>query len=289
MDDVRERPGTKRSEGVACCGTATQEEGSGSYGPGRAMSPEKVKELVRKAYGRIGAGVQSGCGCCGNAAGAQNAATALGYGAEDLAGVPQGANLGLGCGNPIAIAGLQPGETVLDLGSGGGFDAFLAARRVGLAGKVIGVDMTPEMIQRARDNAQRGGYVNVEFRQGEIEALPIADASIDVVLSNCVLNLVPDKARAFAEIARVLKPGGRMMVSDVVLARPLPPWLREQPGAYVGCVSGAVLKEEYLRLIGQAGLEQVTVLEERDASDLLLGSCCSHTAPALVGERVDEL
>lgn len=177
----------------------------------------------------------------------------------------------------------------MDLGSGGGFDCFLAAKKVGLSGKVIGVDMTPEMIERARDNARRGGYVNVEFRLGEIEALPVADASVDVVISNCVINLVPDKARVFREIARVLKPGGRIMVSDMVLERPLPDWVRESAQGYVACVSGAVLREEYLRLITEAGLQGAEILEERDASDFFMDPKDPLVNQLLVGHPVEDI
>lgn len=250
-----------------CCGTNTRSEGA-CCGTAPLEAAQDVKALVREAYGRIGAGEQQGCGCgCGNAA---QVAKRIGYAEEDLSAVPDGANLGLGCGNPAALASLQPGETVLDLGSGGGLDCFLAAKRVGLTGKVIGVDLTPEMIERARDNAQRGGYINVEFRLGDIEALPVEDSSIDVVMSNCVLNLVPDKAHAFREIARVLKPGGRLIVSDIVLSRPLPDWVKQIPSAYTACVAGAALREEYLRYIREAGLSRVQVLEEREAATLFV-------------------
>jgi ubiquinone/menaquinone biosynthesis C-methylase UbiE len=176
--------------------------------------------------------------------------------------VPDGANLGLGCGNPIALASLVEGETVLDLGSGAGFDCFLAANNVGPRGKVIGVDMTPEMLARARENAERGGYRNVEFRLGEIESLPAADSSVDVIISNCVINLSPDKKRVFAEAFRVLKPGGRLMVSDIVLLKELPDFIRNSVAAYVGCISGALLKNEYLDTITRAGFQEVQVLDE---------------------------
>jgi SAM-dependent methyltransferase len=176
--------------------------------------------------------------------------------------VPDGANLGLGCGNPIALASLSEGEVVLDLGSGAGFDCFLAANKVGKSGRVIGVDMTPEMLEKARENAEKGGYSNVEFRLGEIENLPAADNSIDVIISNCVINLSPDKKQVFGEAFRVLKPGGRLMVSDIVLLKELPDFIRDSVAAYVGCVSGALMKDEYLATISGAGFAGVQVLDE---------------------------
>jgi SAM-dependent methyltransferase len=178
--------------------------------------------------------------------------------------VPEGANLGLGCGNPLAVASLKEGETVLDLGSGAGFDCFLAAKRVGTEGKVIGVDMTPDMIDRARTNARKGDYANVEFRLGEIENIPAADNSVDIVISNCVINLAPDKGRVFKEAFRVLKPGGRLMVSDIVLLRELPDFIRDSIEAYTGCVAGATKKDEYLKTIKNAGFREVNILDEKD-------------------------
>jgi ubiquinone/menaquinone biosynthesis C-methylase UbiE len=186
----------------------------------------------------------------------------MGYLPEDTARVPEGANLGLGCGNPIALASLRAGETVLDLGSGAGFDCFLAAQRVGDTGNVIGVDMTPEMLQKARENAKKGNYLNVEFRLGEIENLPAADHSVDVIISNCVINLVPDKRRVFREAFRVLRPGGRFLVSDIVLSRELPQFIKESVAAYVGCVAGASKREEYLEAIRDAGFQDVRIVEE---------------------------
>jgi ubiquinone/menaquinone biosynthesis C-methylase UbiE len=177
--------------------------------------------------------------------------------------VPEGANLGLGCGNPVALASLKEGETVLDLGSGAGFDCFLAADRVGRKGKVIGVDMTPEMIKQAKANAKKGKYTNVEFRQGEIESLPVDDNSVDIIISNCVINLSPEKDKVFKEAFRVLKSGGRLMVSDIVLLKELPAVVRKSVEAYVGCLAGAVLKYEYLGSIVKAGFGEVEVLEAR--------------------------
>ncbi|WP_243303303.1 arsenite methyltransferase [Geothrix oryzisoli] len=228
------------------------------------MDSETLKSAVRDRYAGFVTKNQSCCGpstSCGCAPG--DASLELGYDPKDLAAVPEGANLGLGCGNPVALAALKPGETVLDLGSGAGFDAFLAAQRVGPGGHVIGVDMTPEMIARATALARKHGYGNVEFRQGDIEALPVDDASVDVILSNCVVNLAPDKAKVFREAFRVLKAGGRLHVSDLVLARPLPEALLQDLDAYAACISGAMLKDDYLAAIRAAGFEGVTVASER--------------------------
>jgi ubiquinone/menaquinone biosynthesis C-methylase UbiE len=186
----------------------------------------------------------------------------IGYSDEEMGSVPEGANLGLGCGNPTALASLKEGERVLDLGSGGGFDCFLAARKVGAKGKVIGVDMTPEMLDKARANAKKGKYKNVEFRLGEIENLPVADSSVDVVISNCVINLSPDKKRVFEEAFRVLAPKGRLMVSDIVLLEELPEFIRKNVEAYGACIAGAETKGKYLGLIEKAGFHNVTVVEE---------------------------
>jgi SAM-dependent methyltransferase len=186
----------------------------------------------------------------------------IGYSKEDLDKVPEGSNLGLGCGNPIAMASLTKGEVVLDLGSGAGFDCFLAAEKVGPEGKVIGVDMTPEMLEKARENAQKGSFSNVEFRLGEIENLPVADGAVDIIISNCVINLVPDKDRVFSEAFRVLKPGGRIMVSDIVLTKELPDFIKENMAAYVGCISGAIIKDDYLNAIKKAGFKDVEIMDE---------------------------
>ena len=222
-----------------------------------------VKKVVREGYGAIAAGKKSCCGpaepCCCGPSKADEISSQIGYSMEELKSVPEGANLGLGCGNPVALASLRAGETVVDLGSGPGLDCFLAANAVGEEGRVIGVDMTHEMLEKARDNAAKGGYDNVEFRLGEIENLPIADATADAVISNCVINLSPDKARVFSEAFRVLKPGGRLMVSDIVLEGELPQQIRESAAAYVGCVSGAILREDYFRMIEEAGFEGIEV------------------------------
>jgi ubiquinone/menaquinone biosynthesis C-methylase UbiE len=191
----------------------------------------------------------------------------IGYTPEQLAALPEGANLGLGCGNPLAHAAPRPGEVVLDLGSGAGMDAFLAGREVGPTGRVIGVDMTPQMLEKARANAAAVGAANVEFRLGEIEHLPVADASVDLVISNCVVNLSPDKEQVFREAYRALRPGGRMVVSDLVLLRTLSEEVRRSVEAYVGCVAGAAMKEDYLRAIREAGFRDVAVVEERSYGD----------------------
>ena len=223
-----------------------------------------IKDEIRNSYGTI---ARTGGSCCGPASScggspASDASRKVGYSDEDISAAPDGANLGLGCGNPVAIASLREGETVLDLGSGGGFDAFLAAKKVGLTGRVIGVDMTPDMIERARANAERGGYSNVEFRAGEIESLPVDDNSVDVIISNCVINLSTDKGRVFAEAFRVLKPGGRLMVSDTVMTRPLPEEIRKSVAAYIGCVSGALMKDEYLSMLRAAGFVKTEILKD---------------------------
>jgi len=200
--------------------------------------------------------------CCGSVDLAEDISKKIGYSDEELKTVPEGSNLGLGCGNPVALASLREGEIVLDLGSGAGFDCFLAASKVGEKGKVIGVDMTPEMIKKARENARKGGYKNVEFRLGEIENLPVSDNSVDVVISNCVINLSPDKDKTFKEAFRVLKPGGRMMISDIVLLKELPKSIKENIDAYIGCISGAILKDEYLEKIKMVGFEDVKIIDE---------------------------
>ncbi len=229
------------------------------------MKETEIKKEVRKRYAQVAKKGSSCCApastCCGGNL-AQTISRAIGYSDEELKSVPEGANLGLGCGNPIALASLVEGETVLDLGSGAGFDCFLAANRVGKRGKVIGVDMTPEMIEKARENAQMSNYANVEFRLGEIENIPAADNSIDVVISNCVINLSPDKKRVFGEAFRVLKPGGRLMVSDIVLLKELPDFIRSSVAAYVGCISGAMMKDEYIKTIREVGFRDVRIVDE---------------------------
>jgi ubiquinone/menaquinone biosynthesis C-methylase UbiE len=192
----------------------------------------------------------------------------MGYSQEELEKLPEGANLGLGCGNPVALASLKEGDTYLDLGSGAGIDCFLAAEKVGKTGKVIGVDMTPEMIHRARENAKKTEYDNVEFRLGEIEHLPVEDNSVDVITSNCVINLSPDKAAVFKEAHRVLRPGGRLMISDIVLLKTLPQAVMDSIEAYVSCVAGALLKEEYLGIVRETGFKDIKIISESSSGDV---------------------
>lgn len=224
---------------------------------------EQIRATVRQAYGAVASEKQQ-AGCCGSGGTSccgptGTSSTRLGYSEADVAGVPDGADLGLGCGNPQAIAALAPGERVLDLGSGGGFDAFLAARQVGPTGRVIGVDMTPEMISLARGNAAKAGFDNVDFRLGDIEHLPVDDASVDVVISNCVINLAPDKSAVFREAYRVLAPGGRLAISDMVAVGDLPAAIADDPAAYTGCIAGAAPVEQIERTLVDAGFQHVRV------------------------------
>ena len=231
------------------------------------MKEEEIRKVVREGYARIARQDSNPCcapttSCCGGTDLARDISRNVGYTEEELDTVPEGANLGLGCGNPVALASLQEGDIVLDLGSGAGFDCFLAANRVGERGRVIGVDMTQEMLEKARENARRSEYGNVEFRLGEIENLPLADDSVDVVISNCVINLSPDKKRVFAETFRVLRPGGRLMVSDIVLLKELPDFIKDSIEAYIGCLSGAMMKDIYVGTIQSAGFRDVRIMDE---------------------------
>jgi len=222
-----------------------------------------VRTIVREKYGSIAEGRPVGAaGCCGDNCGCGDVLGEIGYSNEQAAAIPGESNLGLGCGNPLAHAAVRAGETVLDLGSGAGIDCFLAARETGPSGRVLGVDMTPAMIDRARAAAAKGGYANVEFRLGEIEHLPVTDASVDVIISNCVVNLSPEKDRVFREALRVLKPGGRLIVSDLVWLRPMPESIHQRVDALIGCVAGASLKDEYLGLMRRAGFASVEVVDE---------------------------
>jgi len=230
------------------------------------LKEEQGKKRVRKRYAKV---AKANSSCCASSVSSCSAPTneqiskMIGYSEEEMNAVPEGANLGLGCGNPTALASLKEGERVLDLGSGAGFDCFLAAKKVGRTGKVIGVDMTPEMLDKARVNAKNGKYKTVEFRLGEIENLPVADKSVDVIISNCVINLAPNKKRVFEEAFRVLAPNGRLMVSDIVLLKPLPESVQKSVEAYTGCIAGAEIKDKYLELMRQAGFTEVKVLDEK--------------------------
>jgi len=224
---------------------------------------EEIKNIVRKSYGDIALS-SGGCGSCSCNSNltVQKQSGQLGYSEKEIGQVPNGSNLGLGCGNPIAIASLKEGDTVLDLGCGAGFDAFLASPKVGKSGSVIGVDMTDAMLTKAWENSQKGGYTNVEFKKGDIEELPIDDNSIDVIISNCVINLAPSKEKVFKEAYRVLKAGGRLMISDVVLTKPLPKELKEDKELLVGCISGAILKQDYLDLLTKSGFTKIAIHKE---------------------------
>jgi len=230
------------------------------------MEEKHIKKKVREGYAKIAKQETSCCGsvdvCCGTANSPEEISKTIGYTNDQLQSVPEGANLGLGCGNPTAIASLKKGEIVLDLGSGAGFDCFLAANKVGPTGKVIGVDMTPEMLQKATENAEKNGYTNVEFRRGEIENLPMEANTVDVIISNCVINLSPEKNKVFREMFRVLRPGGRFAISDIVLLKELPEKIKNSVEAYVGCISGAIFKDKYLQLLKDAGFTEIKVDNE---------------------------
>jgi len=240
------------------------------------MDEADIKEMVRARYGSIAAAATAtDCcapatsSCCGEASPLDDKSRRMGYSEAELAAVPEGANLGLGCGNPQAIAALQPGEVVVDLGSGAGFDCFLAAQQVGNEGRVVGVDMTHEMLKKARDNAAKIGAGNVEFRLGELEHLPVADAAADVVISNCVINLVPDKAQVFREAFRVLKPGGRLAISDIVNRAPLPPELTADPTLLCSCIAGAAPAEQVEAWLSEAGFVDVRVAVKPESRELI--------------------
>jgi arsenite methyltransferase len=228
------------------------------------MKEKEIKRAVREGYARIAKQATSNYAsrrCCGVDL-HDDLSKRIGYTDEELKAAPPGSNLGLGCGNPVALASIKEGETVLDLGSGAGFDCFLASYKVGPKGKVIGVDMTSEMVEKARANAKKGNYTNIDFRQGELENMPVADNYIDIVISNCVINLVPDKRRVFIEALRVLKPGGRLVVSDIVLLKELPQFVKTSTEAYIGCLAGAVMKDEYIEAMKSAGFSGIQIVDE---------------------------
>ena len=239
------------------------------------VKKDNIRQAVRINYGKVAQAGNPGCcstsSCCspGNGASADNVSVRLGYSNEDVSSVPEGANMGLGCGNPQAIASLKPGETVLDLGSGGGFDCFLAARAVGDPGLVIGVDMTPEMVSKARENAVKAGFRNVEFRLGEIEHLPVADNCIDVIISNCVINLSPEKHKVFEDAFRVLKPGGRLAVSDVVATAELPDEVKTDLALHAGCIAGASLVDEVDAMLRKSGFKDIRIKPKDESRDFI--------------------
>jgi len=237
------------------------------------FSSDELRTAVRDRYAAVarGQGTECGCGpsCCGPAASSADTSRALGYSAEELAQAPEGSNLGLGCGNPQAIASLKPGETVLDLGSGGGFDCFLAARAVGAQGRVIGVDMTADMVSLSRKNAAKAGTATVEFRLGEIEHLPVADSSVDVIISNCVINLSPDKPQVFREAFRVLKRGGRLAVSDTVASAPIPDELKADLASYSACVTGSASVDELQSMLSEAGFRDIRIRPREESRQFI--------------------
>ncbi|AGF78020.1 methylase involved in ubiquinone/menaquinone biosynthesis [Desulfocapsa sulfexigens DSM 10523] len=239
------------------------------------LSNDNIRKAVREQYGKVAESGNSGCGCsafscCGKSApDAKATSMELGYSNADVNEVPDGANMGLGCGNPKAIALLKSGETVLDLGSGGGFDSFLAVKEVGESGQVIGVDMTPEMVSKARQNSDISGYENVDFRLGELENLPIADGIIDVIISNCVINLSPKKERVFREAFRVLKQGGRLAISDIVATAEMPGDVKEDMAMYTGCIAGASYVQELESMLQQAGFENIQIRQKDESKTFI--------------------
>jgi arsenite methyltransferase len=243
---------------------------------------DSIKEAVRDRYGGHARTAASCCGPSSSCGTSHGESVAVGYALDELENIPETADLGLGCGNPLALDSIEAGESVLDLGSGGGIDCFLAARRVGPSGRVVGIDMTPEMVLLARRNAEKSDFDNVEFRLGEIEDLPAGEDEFDLVISNCVINLVPDKGKAFAEAFRVLKPGGRISVSDIVTTGPLPANLAESVGAYVACLGGASVLDDYLAAVRQAGFEDVHIASDHgysmdaDEAHEFSSSCCAQ-------------
>lgn len=242
----------------------------------KELTPDEKRAAVRDNYAKVANRDAASCGCnpssacCGPATNSvDDLPKAMGYSMAELKNIPEGANMGLGCGNPHAIAELKPGETVLDLGSGGGLDCFLAARQVGGGGSVIGVDMTPEMVDKARGNAAKSGYENVEFRLGEIEHLPVSDHSVDVVLSNCVVNLSPDKSQVFQEVFRVLRPGGRISFSDIVAIKQLPKTIKDDTVLLSSCIAGAASVNEIKAMLGDAGFVDIRVKPKPESREMI--------------------
>jgi len=238
------------------------------------ITGEEIKKVVKEHYGKVAAGSSSCCGsggspCCGSDSSPVQISEKIGYRQDDIGTIPDGADLGLGCGNPLGQAMIKPGDTVLDLGSGGGIDCFLAARKVGPQGRVIGVDMTPEMINRARRNAEAGGFKNVEFHQGEIEALPVENDSVNLVISNCVINLSPDKPKVYSEIYRVLKPGGTVSISDIVAYKPLTEEWQKNLEALASCVSGAALIEELQKIMTSIGFADIQISPDKKSGQTI--------------------
>ena len=249
------------------------------------MKEKEIKRAVKEGYARIAKQATSyyaSRSCCGDADISEEISKRMGYTDEEIQAAPPESNLGLGCGNPVALADLSVGEIVLDMGAGAGFDCFLASTRVGPSGKVIGVDITSEMVEKARANARKFGYSNIDFRQGDLENMPVADNYVDVVISNCVINLIPNKRMAFKEAFRVLKPGGRLAVSDVVLLRELPEFVKRSNEAYIGCLAGAVMKDEYLEIIKNAGFQDVTVAAQ---SGFPVKTLISETTASVITEK----
>ncbi|NMC10928.1 MAG: arsenite methyltransferase [Methanothrix sp.] len=260
------------------------------------MKEKEIKRAVKEGYARIAKQATSyyaSRGCCGCSDVSEEICRRLGYSEEEIQAAPPESNLGLGCGNPVSLATLKEGEIVLDMGSGAGFDCFLASTKVGPSGKVIGVDITSEMVDKARANARKAGYSNIDFRQGDLENMPVADNYVDVVISNCVINLVPNKKMVFKEAFRVLKPGGRLAVSDVVLHRELPEFVKRSTEAYIGCLAGAIMKEEYLEIIKDVGFQDIRVVAE---SSFPIESLICETAesarvenPKISAEQLEEV
>jgi SAM-dependent methyltransferase len=259
------------------------------------LQDSEIRESVRERYGQIAKDGKAGCGCapsgscCGPSSESQTTLSSqIGYSADDVQSVPIGSDLGLGCGNPHAIAALRPGETVLDLGSGAGFDSFLAARQVGKTGRVIGVDMTPEMVAKARELAKTDEYSNVEFRLGEIENLPLADSSVDIIMSNCVINLSPDKCRVFREAFRVLRPGGRLAISDVIATAPLPEAVRNDLALYSSCIGGAVTIDELETMLLESGFHNIRIQPRNESREFIREWAPGHNIEDYIASAIIE-